>query len=95
MGQGLLSDISPHLLLGERLGFSAMVNQLAANSMTRLTDPFVRRVLESGASRMYFSVAARGEALVGGYRGRKLPPGLADVMRPGHPNALIRTLSPN
>ena len=94
MGQGLFADISPHLLLAERLGFSAVVNQLAANSMTRLTDAFIRRALESGASRMHFSVASRAEPLLGGYRGRLLPPGLADVIRPGHPNALIRTLSP-
>ena len=94
-GQGLLGDISPHLLLSERLGFSTTVNQLAANSMTRSTDPFIRRALESGAWRMHFSVASRTETLLGGYRGRRLLPGLADVIRPGHPNALIRTLSPS
>lgn len=94
MNQTLLGSVSPHLLVSQRLSFSAVVCQLAANSSMRATDPFLKRVLESGAWRMFFSVASRSEALPGSHRGRPLPPGCADVIRPGHPAAHIQSLRP-
>ncbi len=94
IGQSLLGDISAYLLLAGRLSFSVVVNQLAGGSQSRITDMFMRRMSESAPWRMYFSFASRGETLLGGYRGRKLPPGRAEVIRTGYPDALVSTLSP-
>jgi S-DNA-T family DNA segregation ATPase FtsK/SpoIIIE len=94
MGQSLLGEISAYLLLAERLGFSAVVNQLAAGSQSRGTDVFLRRMTESAPWRMHFSVASRAETLLGGHRGRKLPAARAEVIRTGYPTALVSTLSP-
>jgi ESX secretion system protein EccC len=94
MGQSLLGDISPFLLLAERLGFSVIVNQLAAGSQSRGMDIFLRRVTESAPWAMLFSFATRGETTLGGHRGRKLPAARAEVIRTGHPAALISTLAP-
>jgi len=76
------------------LSFSVVVNQLASGSQSRITDMFMRRMSESAPWRMYFSFASRGETLLGGHRGRKLPPGRAEVIRTGYPDALVSTLSP-
>ena len=94
MGSSLLGDISPYLLLAERLGFSVMVNQLAAGSQSRGMDTFMKRVIESAPWRMHFSFATRGETLLGGGRGRKLPPARAEVIRTGYPTALVSTHAP-
>lgn len=85
---------SSNLLLPQRLRFSVIVNQLGVGSTIRAGDPLIKRALESGAWRMHFSFGSRIDTLPGGIRGRRLPPGVATVLRPGQPEALVRTLSP-
>lgn len=94
IGQNLFGDISAYLLLAGRLRFSVIINQLAAGSQSRGTDVFLRRVTESAPWRMHFSVTSRMETMLGGYRGRKLPPARAEVIRTGHPTALVSALAP-
>ncbi|WP_432839493.1 FtsK/SpoIIIE domain-containing protein [Dactylosporangium sp. CA-092794] len=86
-----LGALAPHLMLAQRLGLSVVLNQLPAQAMTR--DPLVMRAVESGAARLQFSTVPRYD-LPTGFSGRLLPPGVARLIRPGRPEALLRTLPP-
>ena len=90
---GSLQEIASYQLVAQRVRLSVVICQIAANSVGRGGD-LLKRALESGAWRMHFCVASRADTLPGNVYGRKLPPGVADLIRPGSPDALIRTLSP-
>ncbi|MEU4242407.1 FtsK/SpoIIIE domain-containing protein [Actinoplanes sp. NPDC026619] len=91
---GTLTDLASYALVSERVGVSIVLNQIATNAAIRAGDMLVKRMLESAARRMHFSVASRSEMLPGNLRGRPLAPGVAQLISPGRPEALIRTLTP-
>ncbi|MBB4693979.1 S-DNA-T family DNA segregation ATPase FtsK/SpoIIIE [Actinoplanes abujensis] len=91
---GTLLDLSAYALVSERVAASFVLNQIATNAAIRAGDLLVKRTLESAPWRMHFSIAARTEMLPGNLRGRPLAPGVAQLIRSGRPEALIRTLSP-
>ncbi|MBM2623217.1 hypothetical protein JIG36_47750 [Actinoplanes sp. LDG1-06] len=91
---GTLADLSAYALAAEQVGAAFVVNQTATNALSRIHDPLIRRMLEASAWRLHFSVAARTEPLPGNLRGRPLAPGVAQLIRPGRPDALIGTLGP-